>query len=180
MIEKNIKAWIDGTVIGSTKTIRLPYDGQRPDSNYMGYQVISVIPESHSYDVVRELNQSGLIDETRKFNASMLVSINAYSVSGYDWLNRLHASAENFASQQLLIADDTEISLVGMERNSNLTGLGDELHRPRWQGDFRFFITTSNTFEIYRLSQFVINGKWISGDKDNPVDEIAFTQDVTQ
>ena len=105
MIEKNIKAWIDGTVIGSTKTIRLPYDGQRPDSDYIGYQVISVIPESHSYDVVRELNQSGLIEETRKFNASMLVSINAYSVSGYDWLNRLHASAENFSSQQLLIAD---------------------------------------------------------------------------
>lgn len=153
-----------------------PYDGPRPKKDYITYQINSVIPQMHSYDQVKELLESGLINETRKFNALMTVSINAYSQGGYSILNNLHASAEVFEARAVLKADSEDINLNGMVSQQNLTGLGDEKYRARWQGDFEFFITTQSAFTIYQLTEFVITGKWVAGDKDNPTDQIDFEQ----
>ncbi|MGL5566735.1 MAG: hypothetical protein ACRDC4_13510, partial [Plesiomonas sp.] len=88
-IEKNIMSWLKRTVPDAKRYIQLPYDGDRPKEDYIGFQVSSIIPEEHSYDVVRTLKSTGLIDEQRKFNCTLMVSINAYSYKGYMWLQAL-------------------------------------------------------------------------------------------
>ncbi|MGL5488902.1 MAG: phage neck terminator protein [Shewanella sp.] len=163
-IEKNIMSWLKRTVPDAKRYIQLPYDGDRPKEDYIGFQVSSIIPEEHSYDVVRTLKSTGLIDEQRKFNCTLMVSINAYSYKGYMWLQALHASSEDWGAREVLRADGIDINLVGMSRTQNLSGLGDEKTRPRHQGDFRFYLTVANSFEIYRLSQFIITGRWVKDD----------------
>lgn len=172
MIEEKLKAWISA-MIPSADVKLAPYDGPRPQSNYITFQPLTIVPQLHSYDRVREIAQTGFIDETRKFAALMTVSVNAYSLSGMAWVQRLHASSEVWEARNEL-GDD--IALSGMTRSQNLTGLGDEKHRARWQGDFEFMITTSDTFTIYQLSEFFITGKWISGDPESPDDTINFEQ----
>ena len=163
-IEKNLMNWMKRNVIGASTFIQLPFDGDRPKADYMAFQVMSLVPEQHSFDTVRTLKSTGLIDETKRFNATLTVSINAFSYKGYEWLNRLHASAEDWQSRELLRADGVDMSLAGLVSTRNLTGLGDEKSRPRHQGDFRFYITTNNTFEIHRLSEFIITGRWVKDD----------------
>ncbi|MGL4752952.1 MAG: phage neck terminator protein [Aeromonadaceae bacterium] len=166
-IENNLQSWMKHCVpnLGdNTFYMQLPFDGPRPKKDYMSFQVMSLVPEQHSFDSVRVASGSALISETMRFNATMTVSINAYSYQGYQWLNRLHASAEDWQSRELLRADGVDINLAGMVSARNLSGLGDEKSRPRHQGDFRFYITTDNTFEIHRLSEFIITGKWVKDD----------------
>lgn len=163
-IEKNLMSWMKRNIVGASTFIQLPFDGDRPKADYLAFQVMSLVPEQHSFDSVRAASGAALISETLKFNATLTVSINAFSYKGYEWLNRLHASAEDWQSRELLRADGVDMSLAGMVSTRNLTGLGDEKSRPRHQGDFRFYITTDNTFEIHRLSEFIITGKWSKDD----------------
>lgn len=175
-IEKNITNWIKANVPAGTRVIKAPYEGARPTQDYITYQVLTVIPQGNSFDTVRTLKVSGLIDETKKFNATMMVSINAYTPKGYAWLNALHASAEYWETHNLLSADSIDVSLVGMNRQANLTGLGDEGYRARQQGDFDFYLTTENVHEIHRLSEFIITGKW----SEDAGGDIEFSHEVKQ
>lgn len=163
-IEKNLMSWMKHCVPAAKQYIQLPFDGDRPKSDYMAFQVMSLVPEQHSFDSVRVASGSALISETMRFNATMTVSINAFSYQGYQWLNRLHASAEDWQSRELLRADGVDMNLAGMVSTRNLTGLGDEKSRPRHQGDFRFYITTDNKFEVHRLKEFIITGRWVKDD----------------
>ncbi|MGL5774521.1 MAG: phage neck terminator protein [Aeromonas veronii] len=174
-IEKNLQSWLKYCVpnLGdNTFYMQLPFDGPRPKKDYMSFQVMSLAPEQHSFDIVRVASGSALISETVRFNATMTVSINAYSYQGYQWLNRLHASAEDWQSRELLRADGVDMNLAGMVSTRNLTGLGGEKSRPRHQGDFRFYITTENKFEVHRLKEFIITGKWVN-------DDVLFRHEIT-
>lgn len=171
-IEKNLMNWIKRNVIDASEFIQLPFDGPRPKKDYVAFQIMSLVPEQHSFDSVRVASGSAMISETMLFNAAMTVSINAYSYQGYVWLNRLHASAEDWQSREILRADGVDMNLAGMVSTRNLTGLGDEKSRPRHQGDFRFYITTSNTFEVHRLKEFIITGRWVH-------DDVLFRHEIT-
>lgn len=179
MIDRAIGDWISQIVAPQNGVIQMPYEGPRPANEYIGFQVLTVVPSEHSYKVVRELADSGKIDETRSFNATMTVSVNAYMQNGYNALNRLHASAEVFEARDILKSYGDDINLNGMIRQANLTGLGDEKFRPRHQGDFQFYITTDNRFEIYRLVEFTLSGKWLTPD-DGETDTITISNSVNQ
>lgn len=172
-IEKNLMSWLKHCVPAAKQYIQLPFDGDRPKADYLAFQVMSLVPEQHSFDTVRTLKSTGFIDETKRFNATLTVSVNAFSYQGYQWLSRLHASAEDWQSRELLRADGVDMNLTGMVSTRNLTGLGDEKSRPRHQGDFRFYITTDNTLEVHRLSEFIITGKWLNDDDMIIRNEIA-------
>ena len=172
MIEQHIKAWID-TMIDGANVKLAPYDGSRPSNDYITYQPMTIVPQLHSYDKVRQLAQSGMIDETIKFTATLTVSINAYSQAGHSQLQRLNSSSEVWEARQAL-GDD--ISLSGTSRIQNLTSLGDERHRARFQADFDFFIDTEDKFTIHRLSEFFITGKWVIADENKTYEQIDFVQ----
>lgn len=173
MIEQSIKAWIDTVITGADVKLA-PYDGNRPKKDYITYQPMIIVPQLHSYDKIKEMAGTGFIDETIKLAAQLTVSINAYSQAGYAQLQRLHSSSEVWEARNAL-GDD--ISLSGTSRIQNLTGLGDEKHRARFQADFEFFITTQDTFTIHQLSEFFITGKWIGGDQESPTEQIDFVQE---
>ena len=173
MIEQKIKAWID-TVINGADVKLAPYDGNRPKKDYITYQPMIIVPQLHSYDKIREAAATGFIDETIKFAAQLTVSINAYSQAGYAQLQRLHSSSETWEARNAL---GNDISLSGTSRIQNLTELGNEKHRARFQADFEFFITTQDTFTIHRLSEFFITGKWISDGKESLAEQIGFIQE---
>ena len=172
MIEQKIKSWIDTMIEGANVKLA-PYDGNRPENDYITYQPMTIVPQLHSYDKVRKLSETGMIDETIKFTATLTVSINAYSQAGHSQLQRLNSSSEVWEARQAL-GDD--ISLSGTSRIQNLTSLGDERHRARFQADFDFFIDTEDKFTIHRLSEFFITGKWVITDENKTYEQIDFVQ----
>lgn len=155
----NIFGWIKA-VLPDVDVKRSPYEGPRPENGYITYQIISETPEmwAKKRERVRAVD---MIDETLSYETSFTVSINAYSPTGSMWISRLIASRQFESAQLALLENGYDISFRDVpQMPRNLTALGTEGYRERWQGDFTLDYTVKHTHQIYELKQIITKGNW--------------------
>lgn len=166
MIERSLYNWME-TVNPLVSNLQAPFEGPRPASPYLTYQIISLVPERDLYK--ESLNATKDV-VTRYGSAAMRVSINAYAPNGYDLLNRLHQSKEDWDSRMALLSDDEDLSLLGAGNIQTLTALGDESWRSRFQADFNFLVTIKSDWTFYRIQQFTLTGQITNEDDTQIID----------
>lgn len=151
------------------EVIQLPYDGDRPTGDYMGFQPMSV---NLLRDAAkrRTANGDGTFTQENFYQASLMVSLNAYGEKGYNRLIQAHGLKEDFRARNLFLQEN--MVLISVNNPRNLTALGDEKFRTRWQADATFHIRVETSFMDYQLKQFIVTGRWIIGD-----DIITITSD---
>lgn len=148
-----------------------PYNGQRPTGSYMTFQPMAIIPQ-RSPMKKRVLQADGeTFTETDWFHSEMTVSINAYGPKGYSLLMGLHGLKNYYEARGALKAEGMALITIGQARN--LSELGDEAYRTRWQSDVIFHISPMTQFDDYRLRQFYVSGQWISPDDTITIETIA-------
>lgn len=148
-----------------------PYNGNRPTGVYMTFQPMTIVPQ-RSPMTRRVLQPDGeTFTETNWFHSELTVSVNAHGPGGYNLLMGLHGLKNYYEARGALKADGMALITVGMPRN--LSELGDEAYRTRWQADATFHISPMTEFDDYRLRQFHITGQWISTDDVIEIETIA-------
>ena len=65
------------------------------------------------------------------------------------------------------------MALISIGQARNLSELGDEAYRTRWQSDVVFHISPMTEFDDYRLRQFYVSGQWISPDDTINIETMA-------
>lgn len=163
MIDVAIKNWIDFVIGLETKC--LPYRGDRPSTDYMGYQIMTIVPTIDGYKNIYQHVANNQYDWTRYTSAEMTVSINSYSINGIAHLNRLTAANDWWEAKQVLLADGDDIVLIDSVGPTNLTGLGDEAYRSRYQGNYRFNVTLKDQRTIDAIKEWHLTGVF-SNDSD--------------
>lgn len=125
----------------------------------MTFQPMTIVPQ-RSPMKRRVLQDDGeTFTETDWFHSELTVSVNAYGPGGYSLLMGLHGLKQYYEARGALAAEGMALITAGSPRN--LTGLGDEAYRTRWQSDATFHISPMTQFDDYRLRQFHITGQWI-------------------
>ena len=148
-----------------------PYNGQRPTGVYMTFQPMAIIPQ-RSQMKKRVLQSDGeTFTETDWFHSELTVSVNAYGPGGHSLLMGLHGLKNYYEARGALAAEGMALITIGQARN--LSELGDEAYRTRWQSDVVFHISPMTQFDDYRLRQFYVSGKWISPDDTITIETIA-------
>jgi hypothetical protein len=148
-----------------------PYNGQRPTGSYITFQPMAIIPQ-RSPMKKRMLQPDGeTFTETDWFHSEMTVSINAYGPKGYSLLMGLHGLKQYYEARGALSAEGMALITIGQARN--LSELGDEAYRTRWQSDVIFHISPMTQFDDYRLRQFYVTGQWVSTDDVINIETIA-------
>ena len=166
MIQQSLYDWM--TLVNPGVAVKMaPYSGERPAGDYITYQILTIVPMVDGYKHTYTLNAGNLYDWTRINNAEMRVSINAYSPNGIALLNNLQMSNDWWQAKQTLKADGDDIAFVDATGPQNLTGLGDEGYRSRYQMDARFHMTISNTRTKYEIQQWALTGDF--GDVESAI-----------
>lgn len=148
-----------------------PYNGKRPTGSYMTFQPMAIIPQ-RSPMKKRILQSDGeTFTETDWFHSEMTVSINAYGQKGYSLLMGLHGLKNYYEARGALKSEGMALITIGQARN--LSELGDEAYRTRWQSDVIFHISPQTQFDDYRLRQFYVTGQWVSTDDVINIETIA-------
>ena len=148
-----------------------PYNGQRPTGVYMTFQPMAIIPQ-RSPIKKRVLQPDGeTFTETDWFHSELTVSVNAYGPGGHSLLMGLHGLKQHYDSRSALADEGMALITIGQARN--LSELGDEAYRTRWQSDVTFHISPVTQFDDYRLRQFYVSGQWISPDDTITIETIA-------
>ncbi len=153
------------------EVIQIPYDGDRPTGDYMGFQPLSIDMERAAAKK-RTNNGDGTFTQENFYQAVLTVSINAYGEKGYNRLIQVHGLKEDYRARNLFLPE--KMALVSCSSPRNLTALGDEAYRTRWQADATFHIRVETSFTDYQLRRFLVTGQWVNGD-----DIITITSDST-
>jgi len=139
-----------------------PYNGPRPTGVYMTFQPMAIIPQRSPMKKRVLQSDNETFTETNWFHSELTVSVNAYGPGGYSLLMGLHG-LKNYYGMALIT--------IGQARN--LSELGDEAYRTRWQSDVVFHISPMTKFDDYRLRQFYVTGQWVSTDDVLTIETIA-------
>lgn len=165
MIERSLYNWMT-TVHPGVTVVQAPFEGPRPASPYLTYQIISVVPEADRY----KSTLNGAKDTVTHFGtATMRVSVNAYAQGGYDLLNKLHQSKRDINSRLALLSDSEDLTLIGQSGVNTLTALGDESWRSRFQSDFNFLVGIKSDWTFERIQQFNLTGEWVREDENQTI-----------
>lgn len=151
------------------EVIQIPYDGDRPTGDYMGFQPIG-IDMQRAAAKKRTDNGDGTFTQENFYQAVLMVSINAYGEKGYNRLVQVHGLKEDYRARGIFTLENMALVHVGSPRN--LSALGDEAYRTRWQSDALFHLRVETSFMDYQLKRFIVTGEWVSGD-----DIITLTSD---
>lgn len=148
-----------------------PYNGPRPTGVYMTFQPMAIIPQRSPMKkrVLQADNEK--FTETNWFHSELTVSVNAYGPSGYSLLMGLHGMKQHREARVTLAEEGMALITIGQARN--LSELGDEAYRTRWQSDVVFHISPQTQFDDYRLRQFYVSGEWISPGETLTIETIA-------
>jgi len=152
------------------KVIQLPFEGDRPTGDYMGFQPMLIVPQ-RSAAKAKVDNGDSTFTQANYYQAEMTISVNAYGEKGYNRLIQLHGAKEDFRTRNTLAPEHMALITVGSPRN--LSALGDEGYRTRWQADVSFNIRVQTSFVDYQLKQFIITGQWVNGDDVMTITTIA-------
>ena len=155
-----------------TPTVKqAPYNGSRPTGEYITFQPITIIPQRSPINR-RVLQSDGeTFTETNWFHSELTLSVNAYGPKGYNLLLGLHGLKNYYEARGALEAEGMALVTIGSARN--LSELGDEAYRTRWQADVTFHISPQTQFDDYRLRQFYVSGQWIGPDMQIDIETIA-------
>lgn len=168
MIDVSIRNWLQFTSTLALPQIKqAPYRGDRPDGDYITYQVMDIIPSrvafKHAYAQVGDSNQ---YDWSRFTHAEMTVSANCYSPSGQAIIHRVIQSNDWWEARNVLKAQGVDVVYVDSSGVRDLTGIGDESFRSRHQTDLRFNIVLNHQRTIDAIIEWHLTGKFSSG--ENP------------
>lgn len=154
-ILRSVYDWIE--FINPGKGVRLaPVLSGRPSDDYLTYQLINVLPQFHGF----KYEETG----KRYTNAEMIFSVNAYSPQGAAMLYNMQQSGDWWDAKQKLLGHGEEIAFVSATAPNNLTALGDESWRSRWQADFTFSTTITQDRTFYGISQWLLTGELVTAD----------------
>lgn len=170
-MEVALKNWIE--FVTGIQTKCMPYDGDRPSDDYMGYQIMAIVPMREGFKHKYELVSGNRYDWTRFTSAEMTVSINAYSISGATILAKLSASNDWWEARQVLLGQGDDIVFIDSTGSTNLTGLGDEKFRSRHQGNYRFNVTLKDERTIDAIKEWHLTGRF-SNDTDTIDSKVDF------
>ncbi len=165
MIEANIENWLRAIIPEATDVLRAPTSDSRPVGDYLTYQIISAPMNQYAFKKDRIYNDATeRIEETKSFCAQLMVSINCYSPMGMYWMTRISGSWADEQTRDILHTDGEDLNINQIPASPrNLTNLGTEGYRHRWQGDISILYTAKTTQQIYRLKEFIITGRWVEG-----------------
>ena len=148
-----------------------PYNGKRPTGVYMTFQPMAIVPQRSPMKKRVSKPDNETFTESNWFHSELTVSVNAYGPGGYSLLMRLHGLKQYYEARGALAAEGMALITIGQVRN--LSELGDEAYRTRWQSDVVFHISPQTQFDDYRLRQFYVTGQWVSTDDVINIETIA-------
>ena len=148
-----------------------PYNGKRPTGVYVTFQPMAIIPQRSPMKKRVAKPDGEMFTEENWFHSELTVSINAYGPGGYSLLMGLHGLRQYYEARGALAAEGMALITIGQARN--LSELGDEAYRTRWQSDVVFHISPQTQFDDYRLRQFYVSGQWISPGETLTIETIA-------
>lgn len=150
---------------------QVPYNGKRPTGVYMTFQPMAIIPQ-RSPTKKRVAKPDGeMFTESNWFHSELTVSVNAYGPGGYSLLMGLHG-LKQYRDARIALANEG-MALITIGQARNLSELGDEAYRTRWQSDVTFHISPQTQFDDYILRQFYASGEWVSTDDVINIETIA-------
>lgn len=148
-----------------------PYNGPRPTGVYMTFQPMAIIPQRSPMKKRVLQSDNETFTETNWFHSELTVSVNAYGPGGHSLLMGLHGLKQHRDARGALAAEGMALITIGQARN--LSELGDEAYRTRWQSDVVFHISPMTEFDDYRLRQFYATGQWVSTDDALTIETVA-------
>lgn len=148
-----------------------PYNGKRPTGVYMTFQPMAIIPQRSPMKKRVSQADNETFTETNWFHSELTVSVNAYGPGGYSLLMGLHGMKQHREARVTLAEEGIAMITIGQARN--LSELGDEAYRTRWQSDVVFHISPMTQFDDYILRQFYASGEWVSTDDLINIETIA-------
>ena len=148
-----------------------PYNGPRPTGVYMTFQPMAIIPQRSPMKKRVSKPDGDMFTESNWFHSELTVSVNAYGPVGHSLLMGLHG-LKQYIDARVALADEG-MALITIGQARNLSELGDEAYRTRWQSDVVFHISPQTQFDDYRLRQFYVSGEWISPGETLTIETIA-------
>jgi len=148
--------WISGVTGLDTWQSPIDTSQDRPSGDYATFKIVSIAMSDFN-QLDGAVKDSNLITKTTKNNAVMLLSINVFSINGYDELSRLNASGDYWQTRQSLAAEGITIGRLGNPQN--LTGTGQTNFVDQWQMNIELRITMGTQNDWDRIREWRINGR---------------------
>lgn len=163
---QTLRDWIIAvTGYGINNVYRTDQEGPRADGDYATYKIISSNTAHWPIETREDFGSDD--DVLRKFDyyRPFLVSINVFALDGYDVLDNLANSNDDYRNRQILTNGDG-LELVGLRgETQDLTGLGDTEHKQRYQATFEFRHFKQGTERNQRILEMQVSGE-IGGQDD--------------
>jgi len=156
-IEANIRQWLL-LAAPSAQVKQAPYEGPRPDTPYLTYQIIGVSEQGAGWRVDYADGK-----DIRSTSAVLTVSVNAYSDQGWRYLANAKAMGDVWEARTALLANDVALAYMQGGATNNLTGLGDTGYRSRYQCDLMFHADLTHERTRYLIDQWALDGQFIAG-----------------
>ena len=160
-IPSAILDWITGVTGLDTWQNPIGTDQDKPLGDYSTFMIASIVmSEFNQLDgTVKDVD---FITKTTKNNAVILLSVNVFSINGYDELSQLNASGDYWQTRVSLAAEGITIGRLGNPQN--LTGLGDTDFVDRWQMDIELRVTIETQNDWDRIKQWQLTGRMLRTD----------------
>lgn len=159
-IEANIRKWLLVAAPG-VAVKQAPYEGDRPATPYLTYQVISIAEQQTGW---KRTNTAGT--DTRYTSAVITVSVNAYADKGYGYLSNAKALGDVWEARMALRDGDIALAYMQGGGTGNLTGLGDTGFRSRYQCDLMFHADLTHERTRSLIDEWALDGEFIVDDEE--------------
>lgn len=167
MIDQALKDWL--AFITGLKVVKVPYANNRPENNYVSYQVSSIIPTEHARKNVYSNPVGNVYSWASVSSATMTVSVNIYSADGAMLFAKIGKAGDWWEAKQKLTAEE-KMAFNPPIAVRNLTALGEEHFRPRWQSDLRFYVDVTEERTQYAIREWHLTGQFRHyKDDPNPI-----------
>jgi hypothetical protein len=152
-IEANIRAYLLLAAPG-TQVKQAPYEGDRPATPYLTYQIISVLENQNGFKSTYAAGK-----DTVRTSAVLTVSVNAYADKGYQLLANAKALGSAWEGRQALSNGGLALSFMQGGATNNLTGLGDTGFRSRFQCDLMFHADLTHERTRSLIDEWALTGE---------------------
>ena len=161
--------WITGVTGLDTWQEPIDTDQDKPTGNYSTFKILSIVMSDFN-QLDGDVKDSDYITKTVRNNAVLLLSVNVFSINGYDELSKLNLSGDYWQTRGSLAAEGITIGRLGNPQN--LTGTGDTNFIDRWQMDIelRIRIETQNDWD--RIQSWSLAGKFLRTDGNGEITSI--------
>ena len=163
---QTIRDWIIAvTGYADMNVYREHQEGPRATGDYAIYKIISSRTAHWPIETREDFGSDD--DVLRKFDyyRPFLVSIHVFALDGYDVLDNLANSNDDYRNRQIL-TNGAGIELVGLRgETQDLTGLGDTEHKQRYQATFEFRHFKRGTERNQKILEMQVSGE-IGGQDD--------------